>query len=49
MIEDARIADVAVTTVDPVADDVDDGSMRVLEWGLAALALITAIGLAFLR
>jgi hypothetical protein len=48
MIEDARIAETTTRVAEPVLDE-DERSMRLLEWGLAALALIVALGLAFLR
>lgn len=48
MIEDARMGDLAATTVEPAMVE-EDRSMRVLEWFLAALALIAAVGLAFVR
>jgi hypothetical protein len=47
MIEDARILD-ATTVAEPVAVE-DEPSMRILEWSLAGLALIVAVGLAFFR
>jgi hypothetical protein len=48
MIEDARVAEATSAVAEPVLDE-DERSMRILEWALAALALIAAFGLAFLR
>ena len=47
MIEDARIADAATVAESMTGED--DRSMRLVEWGLAALALLVAFGLAFFR
>jgi hypothetical protein len=50
MVEPASVAQPAPTAADTATDvDEHDGSMRVLEWLLAVIALLAALGLAFLR
>lgn len=48
MIEDARIAEATTAVAEPVAA-ADDRSMRILEWALASIALVVAVGLALVR
>jgi hypothetical protein len=49
MIETARLMETAPDVARDARDTVDDRSMRIVEWVLAGIALLTALALALLR
>ena len=49
MIETARLIETATDAAREAPDMLDDRSMRIVEWVLAGIALLTALALALLR